>query len=148
MFSVKTCIGVIVDMEPNFWIFWQHVTGTPSNFLFNMDEMGHQESADAHSKVCIVTASHAGDLVYYPVSLAEKRITLIASCAADGSYIKPAVIVARKTFEDDELAKAFFDRDTLEGWFETTFTPDAARHRKRFSDKSPVFLLLDNCTAH
>jgi hypothetical protein len=108
-----------------------------------------------------VPASHAGGLVSYPVSRTGKLTPLIASCAAHGSSIKPAVIVAGKTFEDDELAtmalisekvdvyhqaKAFIDRDALEGEFKATFTPDAER-RERFSDKGPVFLLLENCTA-
>jgi hypothetical protein len=35
-----------------------------------------------------------------PVSRQGKRITLIACVAADGSYLRPAVIIPRKTYDD------------------------------------------------
>jgi hypothetical protein len=69
------------------------------------------------------------DVVYRGVSRTAKRTILIACCAADVSSIKPAVIITRNAFEDEELvmmgvtsekvgvyhpAKAFIDQDILE----------------------------------
>jgi hypothetical protein len=62
-----------------------------------MDEMGHQEWADAAEKVCFVPIYHAGDRVCYPVSRTGKRITLLACVAAEGSFLKPAIVIPRKT---------------------------------------------------
>jgi hypothetical protein len=66
--------------------------------------MGHQEWTDATRKACFVPSIHLDDFAHYGVSHAGKGITLIACCGADGSYIKPAVIITRKPFEDEELA--------------------------------------------
>jgi hypothetical protein len=42
----------------------------------------------------------AGDELFDPASRTGKRITLIACVAADGSDIRPCLIIQRKTFDD------------------------------------------------
>jgi hypothetical protein len=66
-----------------------------------MDEIGRQEWADGTEKVCFVPASHAADHVYDAVPRIGKRIPFLACVAADGSYLKPAVIILRKTYDED-----------------------------------------------
>jgi uncharacterized protein YjhX (UPF0386 family) len=78
-----------------------------------MDEMGHQEFADAPIKTAFIPADARDKQVYYPVSRTGKRITLIACIAADGSYLKPALIIARKTF-DDELVDYGYTPEKLD----------------------------------
>jgi hypothetical protein len=34
------------------------IDGVPSRFIFNMDEMGHQEWADPAEQVCVVPVTH------------------------------------------------------------------------------------------
>jgi hypothetical protein len=75
------------------------IEGVPAHFVFNMDEMGHQAWADAHSKVVFVPHD-APEQVYYPVPRSGKRITLIACIAADGSIVRPCVVIPRKTYSD------------------------------------------------
>jgi hypothetical protein len=70
-------------------------------FIFNMDEMGHQDWADAHDVICIVPTERDDSPLYYPVKRSGKRITLVACIAADGSYMKPTVILSRKTYETE-----------------------------------------------
>jgi hypothetical protein len=75
--------------------------GVPFHFIFNMNEMGHQDWAHRGEQTCVVPAAHHDDYVYMPVSRAGKRITLMACIAADGSAIKPQIIIPRKTIDDD-----------------------------------------------
>jgi hypothetical protein len=112
----------------------ERLQGVPAHFVFNMDEIGHQEFADAPIKTAFIPADATDKQVYYPVSRTGKRITLIACIAADGSYLKPALIIARKTF-DDELVdygytpekldiysqdKSFIETTIFEVWFQDT----------------------------
>jgi hypothetical protein len=141
---------------------FQTISGAPCHFVFNMDEMGHQDWADAKETVCYGSADSTEDRLYYPVPRTGKRITLIACIAADGSFLRPALVIARKTF-DDELAlqgytsekvevysqsKAFIDADIFTDWFQDTFVPEVNRRRTVHSYDGPAFLIMDNCTAH
>jgi hypothetical protein len=62
--------------------------GLPVHFIFNADEMGHQEWVDRHEQTCFVPGFHQGDKIGYPLSRAGKRITLFACIAADGSNLE------------------------------------------------------------
>jgi hypothetical protein len=77
------------------------ITGSTAHFSFNRDEMGHQDWADAHEKVCYVPATVQPTRIGYPVSRKGKRITLIGCIAGDGSFLLPALVISRKTFEDE-----------------------------------------------
>jgi hypothetical protein len=138
------------------------VEGVPAHFVFNMDEIGHQDWADRQRKMCIVPASHDGTRVYSPLSRVGKRITLIACIACDGSFLIPTVIVARKTVDADLLLtgltcekvtiftqpKGFVDTAIFDAWFADTFLPELQRRRTEENDAGPAILILDNCSAH
>jgi hypothetical protein len=120
-----------------------------------MDEMGHQEYADAKPKTCVVP-SHVEAKSHYSVSRRGKRITLIACVSADGSYVTPALIIPRATYED-ELAEygltdekiviysqknAFMDRDIFFDWLKEVFRPDLIAWRTKWSYDGKAYLLL------
>lgn len=60
----KTCIGIpldqdrynasLEDIEQNLCILKENVDGVPSNYVFNVDEVGHSEYADSNMKTVIV----------------------------------------------------------------------------------------------
>jgi hypothetical protein len=156
-------INVGIDViEDYFQVLFGKVSGVPAAFVFNVDEMGHQEWADAPDTVCFVSSCERAPVVYYPVSRTGKRITLIACIAADGSFVRPAVILARKTYEDEILLtgltnekiefysqeNSFINGEIFEDWFKDTLCPDIQRRRESFQYWGPAYLLLDNCTAH
>jgi hypothetical protein len=138
------------------------VSGAPAHFVFNMDEMGHQTWADAQQTVCFVPVDFEDSIVHYPVPRTGKRVTLIACIAADGSFIRPCLVISRKTFDDEILiqgftpekveiysqSKAYIDLDIFDDWFKDTFIPELVARRERFSYQGPAFLILDNCSAH
>jgi hypothetical protein len=72
------------------------IDGVPSHFVFNIDEMGHQDWANWGQQTCVVPVADHDDYVYMRVPCAGKRITLMACIAADGSSIKPQIIIPRK----------------------------------------------------
>jgi hypothetical protein len=127
-----------------------------------MDQMGHQEWADAATKICFVPASHAADRVYYPVPRTGKRITLLACVAADGSHLKPAVVIPRKTYDEDLMlfgltpekvelysqGTGYVEIPIFDDWMRSIFIPELAMRRQTDSYNGPTFLMLDNCSTH
>jgi hypothetical protein len=128
----------------------------------NVDEMGHQPYADANDITCFVPAEHEGNEVRYPVSRVGKRITLIACICADGSYLRPALVIPRKTFDDDLLmhgyspekveiydqAKGYIDQVIFDDWVKDTLVPEIERRRAATGYQGQAILILDNCSAH
>jgi hypothetical protein len=86
---------------------YQTVSGTPAHFGRNMDEMGHQTWSDVRDTIYFVSLDLPDRKVYYPVPRTCKRITLIACISADGSYMRPVLVISRKTFEDELFLHGF-----------------------------------------
>lgn len=139
----------------------ESIDGAPPHFVFNMDEMGHQDYADARHKLCVIP-SYVTEKAYYEVSRRGKRISLIACIAADGSYMRPALILTRSTYDDELLEfgltsekidvysqkHSYIDRDIFTDWLKDTVIPDLRKRRALHKYSGPAFLLLDNCSAH
>jgi hypothetical protein len=127
-----------------------------------MDEMGHQDWADRQDKLCFVPVAHQGDVVYVAVPRTGKRITIVTGIAADGSYVKPLVVIPRKTVDDDlpttgltprkiavmHQPKGFIDQDIFLFWARNHLVPDFQRRREELQYDGPAVLILDGCTAH
>jgi hypothetical protein len=137
------------------------LSGVPANFIFNLDEMGHQEWADRKKAICDVPGTSTVKTVQFSVSGTGKRISLIACISADGTDVRPSIVIQRATIEDEAVTfgltpdaveistqgKSFVDRDIYQDWFQDTFLPEVRRRRERWQYQGPVFLVLDNCTA-
>jgi hypothetical protein len=145
-----------------FHILESTVSGAPAHFVFNLDEMGHQPWADAKKRKCFVPADASPDSVRYPTSRTGKRITLVACICADGSYVRPTLIINTKNYSDDAFIhglthekieiytqdKAYMIRDIFEDWVKCTLIPELARRRIFFDYWGPAFLIMDNCSSH
>jgi hypothetical protein len=97
---------------------WYHETrakpeGVPAHFIFNMDEMGHAVWADATVCICYISADAMESHVHYPVSQVRKRITLVASIAMNGSFLKSSITISRKRW-DDKLVEEGFISEKIE----------------------------------
>ena len=75
------------------------VNGTPVSLVFNMDEAGEDEYADSFSMMAIVPKSYDKKIIPLPVRRQSKRSTLLHCICADGTYLKPLVIIPRKTID-------------------------------------------------
>jgi hypothetical protein len=170
---VKTCCAQPIedvrlqvtdeDILSYFGKLYQYVSGIPAHFVLNMDEMGHQPFADAKDIVCFVPSWHEESSVRYPVSRIGKRVTLIGCICADGSHLRPCLIIPRQTFDEHRLAqggyssdkveiytqkKGYIDRDIFEDWVKDTLVPEIQSRREKFNYWGPAVLILDNCSAH
>jgi hypothetical protein len=85
-----------------------------------------------------------------------------ARIAADGGFVRPCLVVSRKTFDDAILTQGFtpekvdifsqmkthIDVDIFDDWFRDTFISDLIVQRERFSYHGLAVLSMDNCSAH
>jgi hypothetical protein len=134
----------------------------PATFLWNMDEIGHSDSADAHQEAVYVPSDIAAGHVPLPVSRAEKRITLVGGDWLDGSLMKPMVVISRHTVDKDlpllgvsewnshicHQSSGLIDRELFERWFREIFLNELKAKRAATRYCGPAILILDGCTAH
>ncbi|OHT03716.1 hypothetical protein TRFO_06542 [Tritrichomonas foetus] len=71
----------------------------PGEKVFNIDEVGHQEFVDAHVRRVVVSSNFTGNEINIHVRRNSKRSTMLAGVSANGSMLKPLVIVERSTIE-------------------------------------------------
>lgn len=152
----------VEDIASYFHLLADLIQSVPGHFVYNMDEMGHQEWADRQEQICYVPTAHSGPHVYFPVPRTGKRITLLACIAADGSYLKPLIVIPRKTYDADlaltgitdekvtvySQAKGYTNRPIFLAWLTDIFLPEVARRREALGYDGRAVLIMDNCTAH
>jgi hypothetical protein len=139
-----------------------NIDGVPAHFVFNMDEVGHQDWADRMDTHCYVPAEYDAHVIHFPVPRTGKRITALVCIGADGSYLRPCLVIARQSFEDELVTygfsaekveiyhqdKSFVDREIFQDWLKDTFVPEVRARRDRMEYAGPAYLILDNCSAH
>jgi hypothetical protein len=158
---LKTCRGIPIEgkraeLTPEeirdfFTEGFRIIEGVSSHFFFNMGEVGHQEWADRQEITCMVSIEHETDQVNLPVPRTGKRITLLSCIALDGSFMKPIVIVPRKTVDDLALTgmtpekvtvksqvHGFMSTSLFDSWFWDTFIPELTRQRGFFGYDGPA----------
>jgi hypothetical protein len=138
------------------------IIDVPAYFVFNMDEMGHQDWADRQVSVVYVPSEEPNDQIPIPIDRGGKRLTLVATIAADGSALKPMIIVERHTCDSDlrlfgiDESKClivfqksgFITKALFDDWFGQIFLPEVRHRREVHGYDGPVVLLFDGCTAH
>jgi hypothetical protein len=138
------------------------IEGVPAHFVYNLDELGHQPWADAKVATCISQAEYTERTVYYHVSRQEERITLIAWVAADDSHLRLAVIIPRKTYDDDLCicgltmekidvyvqGRGYTGRAIFEDRFRDTFVAEVVEGCNKYNYHGPAYLIMDDCSDH
>jgi CRP-like cAMP-binding protein len=169
---IKPCIAnpmedkrlavTVEQIAEYFEVLERSVQGKPAHFVFNMDEMGHQDWADRKKKTVYVPVDHDADEVDVPVARCGKRITLVGCIALDGSYLKPMVIIPRKTVDYDlaptgltdekveivHQPKGYINTQLFDDWFEDIFLTELAQRRSKHRYDGEAVLLLDGCSCH
>lgn len=134
----------------------------PSYFVFNVDEEGHDEFVDAKKyEWILVPEDSKPQKWYYPVERKDDHTTFLACIAADGSYLKPLIVVKRTTIEARVLRLSLFDKVMIEPdetgyinseifneWIDNIFIPEVQERRKKFNYDGPAVLILDGCSSH
>ena len=93
----------------------------PAAFVLNLDESGFDQFADSRQSIRIVQATYALNSIPVGVTRAEKRASLIAAICADGTALKPMVVVQRDTVEKELMLRGYTPDNVLLGRSETGF---------------------------
>ncbi|KAK8881783.1 hypothetical protein M9Y10_044419 [Tritrichomonas musculus] len=90
----KTCVAVpldqdryfatLEDIEDNLKLSKEEVEDVPSNFVFNIDEVGHSEYADSYQKIVIVPKACQSKTVPYPLQKKSKHASCIVCISPVG----------------------------------------------------------------
>lgn len=138
------------------------IDGVPTSFVWNMDEIGHSDWADAHPETVYVPGDFPTAHVPVPVPRTGKRITLVGCICLDGSFMRPMVVIPRHTIDNDlalmgvrdsncricHQPSGFIDRELFEEWFTEIFLEELGSKRRAAGYSGPAVLVLDGCTAH
>lgn len=79
----------------------------PAAFVCNVDESGFDQFVDARRSTGIVPTTYALNSVPVPVTRAEKRATMIGAICADGTALRPMIILQRETVEMELLLRGY-----------------------------------------
>lgn len=134
----------------------------PAAFIINVDESGFNEFVDARKSVRIVPTTYDHNSIPVPITRAEKRATLIAAICADGSAIRPMVIVPRETIEQELLLlgytsdkvqfgtseKGFVNTRLFNEWGRSTLVPEIRSRRRLHKYEGPAVLIFDGFGCH
>ena len=141
----------------------RRLVNIPAAFLYNMDETGINEYANAVRKQVVVHSGFPGSQTRYPVPRDTSHATLVACIAADGTAIRPLVIVKHRTvrltlmlmcWTDDKVrfrhsVSGYITHDLFIEWLTDTFIPDVDERRRKIGDMGQrAYLMLDNCSSH
>lgn len=134
----------------------------PPAFLLNVDESGFQEWADKKMEKVIVPLDVEDTSTNIGVDRTTRRATMIGCVAANGTKLKPIVIISRKTLEK-ALREAGYNDDNViivhqengfntalifDYWADQILFPEIERRRILYKYQGPCILLFDGCTCH
>lgn len=130
------------------------VDGCPASLVFNM-EAGQDEFVDSHSMNVIVPFSCTDATTKVPVRRKCKRSTLVHCICADGTVMKPLLIIPRKTLDSILIKfqeKGYANTSLIKKWLEEIFLPTVLEkwtaENKRSGYTGPAVLILDGFSAH
>jgi hypothetical protein len=140
----------------------QKIHDVPREFILNVDETGFSEWADAKDTQVIVPIEYDHPTIKVPVHRSAQRRSMCICIGADGSAMRPFIIVERVTGDEDMRLMgyteekvhlsfqkaAFMTKHLWEEWADTVFFPDLARRRRDFQYEGRACLLLDGLTCH
>lgn len=152
----------ITEIQSYFALLSENVDDVPAPFVFNLDESGFQDWADRRERTVIVPSTCSDDRIGMPIDRATKRSSLLLCIAADGTWLKPLLILPRKTIEkelleegiNEQLAQfvyqenGFITTQLFTNWCEQVFFPELQQRRERYHYGGRAVLLMDGLTCH
>ena len=150
---------ISIDMNLN--VLSELIEGVPINFVFNIDEVGNQDFADAEIKTLIAPAGYNQLYAYYPVTRSCSRSSCIAAISPAGLVCSPQIAVTRATLDEElyeyipadsvqvvHTSNGYINSLSFENWFNTLFLPKLHELREKFSYDGKAVIILDGLKAH
>jgi hypothetical protein len=152
----------IAETELYFEALSQNVTDVPAAFLFNLDESGFRDWADRREQTVVVPSSYTANNIGIPVDRPMKRGSLLICISADGTALKPLLIIRRKTIEKEFFKEGIHENParliSQQYGFITSirfneccrevFVPRAETHREQIQYWERAVLIMDGLTDH
>ena len=155
------------DIDQYFVNLKRSLDGVTMGLICNLDEMGYADAIDTRQITVVVPAAHKDKTVLLPYERVNNRLTLIEAIFGDGTRAKPAMIIRRKTIEQEVLRygltkdkiafyyqeNGFINKFIFEDYCINNLFPDIIRrleaYREYLNDNTLRFyLLMDSMTAH
>ena len=114
-------------------------TRKPACLVANLDEMGYLESQDTRKQWCIIPSDAETQSVRVPVDRQKRRISILQCIFADGTKLRPAVVVPRKTGERELLDLGILPTHCLVYWQENGFMTSDIFIDWTFKELIPAF---------
>ncbi|KAK8894756.1 hypothetical protein M9Y10_023193 [Tritrichomonas musculus] len=86
----------------------------PTPFVYNVDEEGHDEYVDTKKTETVVVPKGNTEKLRFPVERKDDHTTFVACICADGTYMKPLIVVKRKTMEVRILRTSLWNKLRIE----------------------------------
>ena len=134
----------------------------PAAFVINIDESGFDQFADARQTTRIVPTEYRLNSIPVPITRAEKRATLIAAICADGTALRPLVVVQRETIEQELLLRGYtldkvqlarsdtgyVNKELFIQWAKRSLFPQMQQRRLELDYLGPILIILDGFGCH
>lgn len=134
----------------------------PAAFVINVDESGFDQFMDARRTTRIVPSTYDLDRVPVGVTRTEKRATLIGAISADGTAIRPMIILQRETVEKELLLRGytmdkvhlarsdtgFVNSRLFLEWGKVSLIPHIRKMRAELSYDGPCLVIMDGFGCH
>jgi hypothetical protein len=152
----------VAEIHSYFAVLSENVNDVPAPFVFNLDESGFQDWVDRRERSVIVPSTYRDDTIGMPVDRAVKRTSLLLCIAADGTWLKPLLILQRKTIEKELIEEGineqsarfvyqengFITAPLFTSWCEHVLFPELRSRRERYRYGGRAVLLMDGLTCH
>ena len=133
-----------------------------AEFVVNVDETGFGGSEMDNNISCVVPVGHTGNTVLISNELKTKRATMVVTIAADGTALKPLMVVRRQSLDAElrELgythskihfsrsATGYITKKLFNEWAGQIYLPYIRQHRNDTGYTGPALLILDGCSCH
>ena len=150
------------DIEQYYRELAEYLANIPGEFIFNVDEAGCSEWTDTHVMRVLVPSGYDQKNIKIPRDRMAKRASLVGCICADGSVLKPMVILPRKTIEAEMQLYGYNKRNAafayqensfmtmkiFEQWGEKIFFPHVDAKRKEMNYGGQALLIMDGLAAH
>ncbi|KAH0799812.1 DDE-domain-containing protein [Histomonas meleagridis] len=134
----------------------------PASFVVNVDEVGFGGRELDRDVSCVVPMEYVGNEIPIEQDVNVDHHTMIAAIVADGSVIKPLIVIQRETV-DLELLQLGYTTDKItysksdtgyinarifKKWLDDCYLKDLQIRRQITGYDGPAILILDGCSCH
>ncbi|KAH0795722.1 DDE superfamily endonuclease containing protein [Histomonas meleagridis] len=132
----------------------------PASFVVNVDEVGFGGRELDRDVSCVVPMEYVGNEIPIEQDVNVDHHTMIAAIVADGSVIKPLIVIQRETV-DLELLQLGYTTDKItysksdtgyinarifKKWLDDCYLKDLQIRRQITGYDGPAILILDGCS--